>query len=130
RGQAGVCEVSPLKVHFNLDRPRSLSDDKAVLADPDELEQAAQELKRILDTAKVKLRFTVYGQTDYSGSQSHNKSLSHRRAEWFLDRLRKHPVGLNLKNAKVIGYGAALAPHQPRLSPADRVAVIVVEPDT
>jgi outer membrane protein OmpA-like peptidoglycan-associated protein len=128
-GQPGTCEVSPLTVHFNLGRPYSLADEQGVLPNPEEVEAAARELKRIIETARVKLRFTVRGQTDSSGSKSHNVRLSHRRAQWLLDRLRKHPLGLNLKNARVEGYGESLAPRNPRVSPADRIATILVEPD-
>jgi hypothetical protein len=127
-GQPGVCEVSPMTVHFNLDRPRSLSDDRGVLPDPAEVDRAAEELKRIIDTARVKLRFTVRGRTDSSGSTSRNDALSVRRAQWLLDRLRRHPLGLNLRNAKVIGDGERLAIPRPEVNPAERIAVITVEP--
>jgi outer membrane protein OmpA-like peptidoglycan-associated protein len=128
-GETGVCEAPPLTIHFNLDRPRSLSDERGVLANPEELEQAAKELKFLLSMTRVKLKITVQGQTDSSGPRLHNKKLSERRAEWVIDRLRKNPLGLDLTNVKPSGSGEENAPQNQRLSPAHRIVVIRVTPD-
>ncbi|MCP5195917.1 MAG: OmpA family protein [Gammaproteobacteria bacterium] len=128
-GQSEICEVHPLKVHFNFDRPYSLADEHGVLPYPAEVETAAQALKKIISTAKVKLQFTISGQTDSAGSRSYNETLSQRRAKWLLKRLKNHPLGLDLKNVKIIGHGETLARPKPAFNPAERIAVISVQPE-
>lgn len=89
-------QVSPLVVHFNLDKPKPgqtlKTTEKEALKDPDQLNQVAEELAKHLQTLEkcgVTSHLIFRGYADSSASCLYNERLSERRVEWLIEKLGK-----------------------------------------